>query len=108
MVQGILINRLVAEMRLYEVGFKRFKKQMQALPSLEKFAPKADSSFDPKDDNYYRYAAGAPVIPLPNVLTRGLLLFFVAHSLISYNKRFPQALCSRTVPVQVSSGIVEG
>lgn len=59
MVQGILINRLVAEMRLYEFALKRFKKRTKVLRG-EAPPPPTDSSFDPKDENYYRHFVPEP------------------------------------------------
>jgi hypothetical protein len=60
LVQGILINRLAAEMRVYEGALKRFKRQARAVPALASFDPQLDSAFDPKHANYYRHFVPEP------------------------------------------------
>jgi hypothetical protein len=58
--QGILINRLAAEMRVYEAALKRFRKQAKAVPALGAYNFDLDSSFDPKNSNYYRHFVPEP------------------------------------------------
>mmetsp|Transcript_74102 Transcript_74102/g.140117 ORF Transcript_74102/g.140117 Transcript_74102/m.140117 type:complete len:148 (-) Transcript_74102:3-446(-) len=87
LVQGILINRLVAEMRLYEEALRLFRKQLKrvvkaeeqqgggggntakdtALTSIalaalkeELAPPPLDPAFEPNDENYYRHFVPAP------------------------------------------------
>jgi len=47
-------------MRVYEAALKRFRKQAKAVPALGAYNFDLDSSFDPKNSNYYRHFVPEP------------------------------------------------
>jgi len=63
-ILGLLINKLVAEMRIYEFALKRFRKEMKATPKLTKKRLTVDPIFEPQNDNYYRHFVAEP-FPFP-------------------------------------------
>ncbi len=61
LVQGILINRLVAEMRLYEVALRRFQTALKVIRSPA-LAGGSSAYFDPGNEDYYRHFVPTPFL----------------------------------------------
>jgi hypothetical protein len=55
LIQGVLINRLVAEMFLFENALQKFHKQLRSLKP-----PPLPNDFNPSHENYYRHFVPAP------------------------------------------------
>ena len=58
LIQGVLINRLVAEMFLYEKALDKFATQRQEEKAEQPLLLPND--FDPSHENYYRHFVPAP------------------------------------------------
>lgn len=60
LIQGILINRLMAEMFLYEKALQIFDQQLKNAGLFHRTNKEADALWDNKHENYYRHFIPSP------------------------------------------------